>query len=771
MKSSSNSVVIAIVIVGLFITSGLLLLSGVGGTLLAQRAPLVRTIQTSHAPIGIDGEGDFTAANGVIDPHAAGTAGDPYVIEGLDINGSGADYCLSIGNTTAHFVVRDCTLHHARQGVALSNVRNGSLDANNVLENDGDGIHLSSCQYVTLSGNTIVENGGDGVDMDDSSDTTVEGNNISANSGDGVDLDGCDRISVANNSVADNARGLRLHRSEMNTIADNTVSAQGGDGIYLDDASGTTVARNSVIDNGDGVVLIWSDENTFTENTASENERDGIYLLESSDNTLRGNRVSNNSGNGIALDSSNLNTLAENTATDNDDAGISVAWSEQNTLERNAMVGCGISLLGDRVSEWNSHSIQTSNTVNDEPVYYWADHTGGTVPAGAGTIILANCNGVTVEDQSLCETTVGLSLGFTNDTSIVDIDASSNRANGIFLYESYSNTLANNTASNNGAAGIYLYQSNDNTLRENTASENDGYGYRLYFAEENTLANNTASNNTGGKLSGGYLLLESGSNTLAYNDAIDNDDGIALSGSDENTIRTNRIARNRDIGIMIFYDSADNLLYRNAFIDNAQPAYDNGSNNVWTQTGWGNYWSDASVGDANEDGIADSAYSIPGTAQATDAYPLLAPFTPNTPPVAEVKMEGEAVVGQPCTMSASASHDPDGELTHYRWEVWTMDGTLLDTQTGSPFTHTFVESGTFTVKLTVTDDSGARSTTVRTVQAGPAKQDKDGDDSDDGGGVGVGTGVFAGIPIWVMVVIAAIAVGIVVMLVLINRIA
>jgi hypothetical protein len=59
----------------------------------------------------------------------------------------------------------------------------------------------------------------------------------------------------------------------------------------------------------------------------------------------------------------------------------------------------------------------------------------------------------------------------------------------------------------------------------------------------------------------------------------------------------------------------------NTFINNTHSAYDLFSN-VWHQNNIGNYWSDYSGSDLNNDGIGDSEYYIDG-GTAFDPYPLV----------------------------------------------------------------------------------------------------------------------------------------------------
>jgi PKD repeat protein len=61
-------------------------------------------------------------------------------------------------------------------------------------------------------------------------------------------------------------------------------------------------------------------------------------------------------------------------------------------------------------------------------------------------------------------------------------------------------------------------------------------------------------------------------------------------------------------------------------------------------------------------------------------------------------------------VNGSSSTDPDGTITTYRWDFGDNQ-----TATGPTSTHTYAADGTYTVRLTVTDDDGATGTTTRQV--------------------------------------------------------
>jgi len=498
---------------------------------------------TSHAPIRINSNADFANQASSEGWKGSGTEGDPYIIENYDINGTGYGYCLYIGNTTAYFVVRNCSLHD------------------------------------------------------------VWGN-----------------------------WGIYLANS----------------GLYLYNVTGGILDKNTVANNYFGIFLYSSNSNTITNNNASNNGY-GIWLFFSSNNTIANNNASSNTAYGIYLDSSSSNTITNNTASSNNDDGIDLLISSNNRITNNTMVDDGIFIWGYSLEHWNTQSIDTSNTVNGKPVYYWKNQIGGTVPAGAGEVILANCTNIIVENQNVSDGSVGIELGFSTSCTIQNNTASSNNEVGISLESSTNNTITNNTASSNNEDGIRLSSSSNNTITNNSASSNDGNGIYLDSSNNSIITKNTASSNNGN----GIYLDSSNNSIIAKNSASSNNgNGIALSSSSSNTI------------------------YHNNFINNIKQAYDNTGTNYWNTeypTG-GNYWSNYNEIDNNHgpyqnisgpDGIGDTPYqNILGGSGAQDKYPLMAPATTETCTIIGTVRgtDGHPVAGATVTLDSgeAATTDENG---------------------------------------------------------------------------------------------------------------
>jgi parallel beta-helix repeat protein len=459
---------------------------------------------------------------------------------------------------------------------------------------DGDMVYIYSGTYYE---NVVVDKSLELIG-DDRETTIIDGSGIG------------DVISINANWV--NISGLTLVGGESGILLENVHNCS----IYLNDVWG----------NGNGIVLESSHDNTIYSNTASGNNVRGIDLEDSMNNEITNNMVFNNKY-GIELFSSDENILIGNNASSNFRDGILMDSSSNNHFNDNTMIDNGIYIESNLPEHWTTHYIDTSNTVNGKPVYYWRDQDGGTIPLGAGQVILANCTNVKVEDQELIKGSVGIQLGFSSENEIMNNNVSLNWI-GIDLVFSGRNSISNNMAFSNENEGISLIFSSGNDISGNEASLNDD-GIYLDSSNSNNITDNVISSNG----MGGISLLSSNLNEINDNSISNNDMGFYLWKSNLNKIRNNTVFSNTEFG-MLFEDSLNNAIYHNDFVKNLQQAQDESNNgNQWNASypDGGNFWSNYDGVDEHSgsnqdqdgsDGIGDTSYSIGGGSNK-DYYPLI----------------------------------------------------------------------------------------------------------------------------------------------------
>ena len=263
-------------------------------------------------------------------------------------------------------------------------------------------------------------------------------------------------------------------------------------------------------------------------------------------------------------------------------------------MANNNFTNCGLHISERTVDAYLSDTLE-NNLVNGKKLGFYTN-LDSTIIAELvyGQLILVNCTNVTVRDQILNYASIGLSLHFCTSSVIVNNTCSNNNDHGIVLMFSGSSTVANNTCNNNNnwhSAGIMLFFSGSSTVINNTCN-NNYEGIKLWVSDYSTVTNNTCSNN---------------------------DLGISLDSSDSCVITYNLLQENEEYGVYLLYNSDNNLIHHNIFVDNnlvgTSQAFDDGTNNLWYDTVAleGNYWSDWS---------GTGSYSIDGYVGSVDLYPF-----------------------------------------------------------------------------------------------------------------------------------------------------
>jgi parallel beta-helix repeat protein len=262
------------------------------------------------------------------------------------------------------------------------------------------------------------------------------------------------RIRSSYNSISGNVidtgseYGILVHNPWAATIVGNTMTQNIIEdveiGIRLHVTDGNIVSENHFTNGSLGIALSVSNGNLVSDNTISATH-EGILVLESNDNKIEVNNISK-SYVGIDISFSQTNWITSNDIIDSY-GSIGIYYSEGVTFDNNMMIGGGVVIDSDESVEWNSHTMDATNTVNGAPVYYLKNTYGGTIPLNVGQVILANSHYVTIANLNISNVYKGIQLGFSSSNAIFNNTFSELR-DGVSLESSSGNQIYHNNFEN-----------------------------------------------------------------------------------------------------------------------------------------------------------------------------------------------------------------------------------------------------------------------------------------------------------------------------------
>ncbi|MHA1380769.1 MAG: NosD domain-containing protein [Candidatus Helarchaeota archaeon] len=355
-----------------------------------------------------------------------------------------------------------------------------------------------------------------------------------------------------------------------NNASNNCVSNSNGYlifGIYLEKSNNIILINNLVNNNTDqynsfgyGIYISTSINITLTNNTAMFNDKYGIRLFFTINCTLNGNNLSSNSFAGIQLFQAKNNTFFRNFIS-NSSEGIIIDESNNNTLKNNTLINCGVSLYGSKKS-MISNDIDSSNTVNNKPIYYYKNQTNIIVPKGGGQYIFVNMNFSKILDTIIYEG-FGITLCYSKSNIIRNTTIISNLNSGILLENSHNNSILNNSILHNSQNGIQLTYSDNNSIINNNISYNKYDG--IYISSSNNISiinNNISINSKNGIFSSHTNKHFICNNTVSFNE----NDGIRLRYKNIGiSLINNFCTNNKNYGIHLYEGENDSLIQNNIF--------------------------------------------------------------------------------------------------------------------------------------------------------------------------------------------------------------
>jgi len=379
------------------------------------------------------------------------------------------------------------------------------------------------------------------------------------------------------------------------------------------------------------------------------------------------------------MQSSNI-TLVNNTI-QNSFRGIYL-WDTSNcTLKRNMLFGnkYDFEVWGLTLTHF-IHEIDTTNTINDKPIYYLVNKKNYFVPSDSGYIALVNSSLIVVNNVNISENGNALLIAYSDECYILK----GNFSNNVY--------------------GVRLVVSQNINVVNSSFSQNE-YGMLCISSSFNQIYGNYFINNTNGLVFSYSSLITERSkyNTVEMNIFEDNNFGVTLLSSSTSNITMNRFLGN-DVGLLLS-SSHHNFIFHNSFVDNSVHVSTSSScDNIW-DLGYpigGNYWCESEVKDffkgpfQNETGsdlISDIPYAI--DEENVDHFPLI-PI-----PVSLELSSLSPKVSEKIFINAKLSSSFAVSILSWKWKVDDKDSFL-----NQSFYHVFSMSGNHTLSLEIFDERG-----------------------------------------------------------------
>jgi len=485
-----------------------------------------------------------------------------------------------------------------------------------------------------------------------------------------------DKNELSNLTNDDGRFPLEIYRSHMNNFTDSNFESNsavmdfwqsnynnltnisiigGSDNInfYNSNFNNVTNCNSSYGQNG---YVSWdSDYNTYTNCTAYSNN-DGFRLQNALYTDLIDCLSHRNGENGYYFSTFHRAVIQNSTAYDNNKDGF-YAWvsTKNKYIECNSINN---NLNGFQFEKTELNSIIKSVSINNSVGLLIEERVG---PSENNSII----------DSEFYDNNYGIIIDFSEYNSIKNCSIIGNSNAGIQIDGSVNSTIIDSYFTSNGQAcdldrsknssienctfernniGIHGYELQKTRILDSTFNDN-GHGCYQRYADNLTLQDLTISNHDVGsqiRQSKNVLIMNSNfpdnnlslylwDNTenieILQNNITNNAfSGMTIRDSDGSIVSQNRIRDNIQYGIEITGGS-DNSIYLNHFQNNNggnKQGYDDGTNNNWNIQGIGNYWDDWTTPDNDFDNIVDIPYSLDGSANAKDQFPLTStPFSSN----------------------------------------------------------------------------------------------------------------------------------------------
>jgi len=295
-------------------------------------------------------------------------------------------------------------------------------------------------------------------------------------------------------------------------------------GISLIDSSNSQIFDCELFNNLMAIHMVDSNENEISTCYCYGNGEDIILFENSNYNKIINCTCTGNSYSGIHVQRSTGNQIINCTCS-NGNGGIGLSYAPNSIIHGNTLnnnyenFGIGSSILSDFYCD-----IDTSNTINGKPIYYWIDKHNEQIPFDAGFVGLVSCTNILVKNLQISNNFQGIVIAGDSNCTIEDCNFFNNEGHGVFVISSQDNIITNCSNGNSFFSGMYLSgQSNSNIILNNTFSNIQVCGVWAENSVNNNICNNIIINSLRG------ILLDKSSNSFLRNNNMENC-GLAIDG-------------------------------------------------------------------------------------------------------------------------------------------------------------------------------------------------------------------------------------------------
>ena len=359
-----------------------------------------------------------------------------YLNKSLTLRGLGAPNIVSSGGASGiHLQADDCSVSGFQVSEGSTGIFVGS-SGNSIRDmtvlNCATGIHVSGGSDTILGANTMIDNSVTGLSLSQAVNITLQ-DNIMQNNSFNFSVNGNEpdhyRHTIDQSNTAD---GKPIYF--LTNIIDTVISHVDDPAcIYLVDCSDIALFNLNLKNNGKAICLVNTDNTTVRRVSVSECQA-GLWLEDAPNNRLIDNTISQC------------------------DQAITLLRAPDTIMQKNICNDNrhGFTCDGPDVSDFQQN-VDTSNTINDIPIYYLVDQQGMVLDANtpASCIYAMGCSQLTVTQQDLSLNGYGMVLIGCSDVTIDAISATQNEYDGVSLRDCENIVITNAHLSKN-SRGLYL---------------------------------------------------------------------------------------------------------------------------------------------------------------------------------------------------------------------------------------------------------------------------------------------------------------------------